>query len=75
METIQTERIEANLNLGLSTAKQQHCVISPQILPNLLDHSLKRETGDNYADVAIGALLGTSDAQGKIIEISNCFPI
>jgi len=40
-----------------------------------LDHSQKKETGDNFANVAIGALLGTSDAQGKIIEISNSFPI
>lgn len=44
-------------------------------MPNLLDHSLKKETGENYANVAIGALLGTSDAQGKIIDISNSFPI
>lgn len=70
-----TDKIEANLNFGMSTAKQQHCLIQPQILPNLLDHSQKRDIGDNYADVAMGALLGTSDAQGKIIEISNSFAI
>lgn len=44
-------------------------------MPNLLDHYLKREQGENYATVAIGALLGNSDAQGKIIDVSNCFPI
>lgn len=44
-------------------------------MPNLLDHSQKKESGDNYANVAMGALLGTCDAQGKIIEISNSFPI
>lgn len=71
----QIDKIEANLNFGMSTAKQQHCLVQPQILPSLLDHSQKKDTGDNYADVAMGALLGTSDAQGKIIEISNSFPI
>jgi hypothetical protein len=58
----QLDKIEANLNFGMSTAKQMHCLIQPQILPNLLDHSQKREIGDSYADVAMGALLGTSDA-------------
>jgi hypothetical protein len=70
-----TDKIEANLNLGMSTAKQQHCLIQPHILPNLLDHSQKKNLGDGYADIAMGALLGTSDPQGKIIEISNSFAI
>jgi hypothetical protein len=41
-------------------------------MPNLLDHSQKKEIGENFA---IGALLGTSEAQEKVIEISNSFPI
>jgi len=65
------DKIEANLNFGMSTAKQQHCIIQPQILPNLLDHSQKRETTDNHASVVIGALLGSCDAKGSIIDISN----
>lgn len=68
-----TEKIEANLNFGMSTAKQQHCVIQPQILPNLLEHAQKRDADSSHADVVIGALLGTID--GKILNISNCFPM
>lgn len=66
-------KIEANLNFGMSTAKQLHCVIQPQIMPNLLDHSLKRDLVCNHAPVVIGSLLGSVDA--KIIDISNCFPM
>jgi hypothetical protein len=46
-------------------------------LPNLLDHYQKRETDSNSIDnIVIGALLGTSDAQGKqVIDISNSFPM
>jgi hypothetical protein len=57
----------------MSTAKQLHCVIQPQIMPNLLDHSLKRDLVSNHAPVVIGSLLGSVDA--KIIDISNCFPM
>lgn len=57
----------------MCTAKEKHCVIQPQILPNLLDHSQKREVDNNYEDIAIGTLLGTVD--GKIINISNSFPM
>lgn len=70
-KTQNPNKIEANLNFGMSTAKQQHCVIQPQILPNLLDHYQKKETGDNHASVVIGALMGTTD--GNIIDISNSF--
>lgn len=78
-------KIEANLNFGMSTAKQKHCIIQPQILPNLLEHSQKKDLaqdqvgkGDknkdiSQASVVIGTLLGTSD--GKMIDISNCFPM
>lgn len=66
-------KIEANLNFGMSTAKQLHCVIQPQIMPNLLDHSLKRDLVSNHAPVVIGSLLGSVDA--KIVDISNCFPM
>lgn len=66
-------KIEANLNFGISTAKQHHCVIQPQVMPNLLDHSQKRDLDTNHAPVVIGALLGSVDA--KIIDISNCFPM
>lgn len=66
-------KIEANLNYGMSTAKQLRCVIQPQIMPNLLDHSLKRDLVTNHAPVVIGSLLGSVDA--KIISISNCFPM
>lgn len=50
-------------------------MIQPQVLPNLLDHSQKREDGDNHASVVIGALLGSCDAKGKIIDISNSIPM
>lgn len=73
MEEINPDKIEACLNFGMSTAKQQHCIIQPQILPNLLDHSQKRDIDSNHAPVVIGALLGRVD--GKIIDISNCFPM
>ena len=59
----------------MSTAKQPHCIIQPQILPNLLDHSQKKEVGDSHAQVVIGALMGTCDAKGKMIDISNSFPM
>lgn len=42
-------------------------------MPNLLDHSLKRDLVSNHAPVVIGTLLGSVDA--KIIDISNCFPM
>lgn len=42
-------------------------------MPNLLDHSQKRDLDANHAPVVIGALLGSVDA--KIIDISNCFPM
>jgi hypothetical protein len=42
-------------------------------MPNLLEHSQKKELDSNHASVVIGALLGTVD--GKIIDISNCFPM
>ena len=42
-------------------------------MPNLLDHSLKRDLVNNHAPVVIGSLLGSVDA--KIIDISNCFPM
>lgn len=67
------DKIEANLNFGMATAKQNHCIIHPQILPNLLDHAIKKELDTNHAPVVIGVILGRVD--GKIIEISNCFPM
>lgn len=67
------EKIETNLNLGMAAAKSQHCVIQPQIMPNLLDHAQKRDFEVNNASVVIGALLGRVD--GKIIDISNCFAL
>ena len=42
-------------------------------MPNLLEHSQKKEMDSNNASVVIGALLGTVD--GKMIDISNCFPM
>jgi hypothetical protein len=42
-------------------------------MPNLLEHSQKKELDSNHASVVIGALLGTVD--GKMIDISNCFPM
>ena len=42
-------------------------------MPNLLEHSQKKELDTNHASVVIGALLGTVD--GKIINITNCFPM
>ena len=65
--------IEANLNFGMATAKQHHCIIQPQILPNLLDHAIKRELESNHAPVVIGVILGKKD--GRIIDISNCFHV
>jgi len=44
MEGIENpNKIEANLNFGMSTVKQKHCTIQPQIMPNLLEHSQKKE--------------------------------
>ena len=73
MDEFNPNRIEANLNFGMATAKQNHCIIHPQILPNLLDHAIKKELDSNHAPVVIGVILGRVD--GKIIEISNCFPM
>ena len=70
---VQENKIEANLNFGMSTAKQRHCLIQPQIMPNLLDHVLKRELVANHAPIVVGSLLGSVDA--KIIDISNSFPM
>ena len=61
------------MNFGMATAKQNHCIIHPQIMPNLLDHAIRKELDANHAPVVIGVLLGRVD--GKIIEISNCFPM
>jgi len=71
-------KIEANINLGItaggmSTAKQFHAILQPQVIPNLLEHSQKRETEGNHASVVIGTLLGTLD--GKLLEVSNSFPM
>ena len=67
------DKIEANLNFGMNAIKQQHCVIQPQIMPNLLEHCQKKDSDANHASVAIGSIMGTVD--GKIIDISNCFPM
>ena len=42
-------------------------------MPNLLDHAIKKELDSNHAPVVIGVILGRVD--GKLIEISNCFPM
>jgi len=42
-------------------------------MPNLLDHAIKKELDSNHAPVVIGVILGRVD--GKIIDISNCFPM
>ena len=73
MDDYNPDKIEANLNFGMATAKQNHCVIHPQIMPNLLDHAIRKELDSNHAPVVIGVLLGRVD--GKIFEISNCFPM
>lgn len=57
----------------MATAKQNHCIIHPQIMPNLLDHAIKKDLDSNQAPVVIGVILGRVD--GKIIDISNCFPM
>mmetsp|Transcript_16096 Transcript_16096/g.27188 ORF Transcript_16096/g.27188 Transcript_16096/m.27188 type:complete len:338 (-) Transcript_16096:581-1594(-) len=57
----------------MSTAKQQHCVIQPQIIPNLLEHAQRRDVDANNIDFVFGALLGNID--GKILNISNSFPV
>ena len=73
MDDFNPDKIAANLNFGMATAKQNHCIIHPQILPNLLDHAIKKELDSNHAPVVIGVILGRVD--GKIIEISNSFPM
>lgn len=73
MDINNPDKIEANLNFGMTSFKQKHCVIQPQIMPNLLEHSQRKELEQNHANVAIGSILGTVD--GNIIDISNCFPI
>lgn len=42
-------------------------------MPNLLDHAIKKELDSQHVQVVIGVILGRVD--GKIIEISNCFPL
>lgn len=42
-------------------------------MPNLLDHAIKKELDSNHAPIVIGVILGRVD--GKIIDISNCFPM
>lgn len=42
-------------------------------MPNLLDHAIRKELDSNHAPIVIGVLLGRVD--GKMIEISNCFPM
>ena len=58
-----------NLNFGL-TVKQLHCVIHPNITPNILDHYLRKPEDE---DIVIGTLLGTID--GSIIDIHSCFSV
>ena len=38
-----------------------------------MDHAIKKELDSNHAPVVIGVILGRVD--GKLIEISNCFPM
>lgn len=38
-----------------------------------MDHAIKKDLDSNHAPVVIGVILGRVD--GKIIEISNCFPM
>ena len=58
-----------NLNFGL-TVKQLHCVIHPNITPNVLDHYLRKPEDE---DIVIGTLLGTID--GSVIDIQSCFSV
>jgi len=52
-----------NLNSGLSV-KSLQCSIHPTIVPNVLDHYLRRPIDEEYV---CGALLGTKD--GSRVEI------
>lgn len=52
-----------NLNFGL-TVKQLQCIIHSTIVPNILDHYLRKPEDQ---DIIVGTLLGTID--GNIIDI------
>mmetsp|Transcript_17442 Transcript_17442/g.16647 ORF Transcript_17442/g.16647 Transcript_17442/m.16647 type:complete len:120 (+) Transcript_17442:45-404(+) len=58
-----------NLNFGL-TVKQLHCIVYPNITPNVLDHYLRKPEGQ---DIVVGTILGTID--GGTIDICSCFAV
>ena len=58
-----------NLNLGL-TVKPLHCVIHPNVAPNILDHFLRKPVDQDYA---VGTLLGTMD--GSLVNIRTAFAV
>ena len=58
-----------NLNFGL-TVKSLHCLIHPNVAPNILDHFLRKPEDQDYA---VGTLLGTID--GTLINICSTFAV
>ncbi len=58
-----------NLNFGL-TVKSLHCVIHPNVAPNILDHYLRKPEDQDYA---VGTILGTMD--GTLINICSTFAV
>ncbi len=58
-----------NLNFGLSV-KQLHCQIHPSVVPNILDHYLRRPEDQ---EIVAGTLLGTID--GHTVQICSSFAV
>lgn len=58
-----------NLNFGLQV-KQLQCSIHPTIVSNILDHYMRRPTGEN---TVVGTLLGSVD--GQLVEMQSCFSV
>ena len=58
-----------NLNFGLNV-KPLHCSLHPTIVPNILDHFLRRPTDQKSV---VGTLLGSVD--GTQVDIQTCFSV
>lgn len=57
------------------TVKQIHCIIHPNITPNILDHYLRKPEEE---EIVVGTILGTIDGStldGSTIDICSCFAV
>ncbi|KAJ2663487.1 hypothetical protein IW148_002426 [Coemansia sp. RSA 1199] len=57
---------------GTTALTTQQCYIHPVVLFSILDHYLRRSTGQ---DRVIGTLLGVRSDDGRIVEIRSCFAV